>query len=76
MVATIVIFYLLLIRPQKKKEKARLGMISSLKKGDRILTSSGIYGVIDGFKEVDVVIVKISGNTKVEFTKNAIQMKL
>ena len=76
MVVTIGIFYFLLIRPQKKKEKDRLGMISTLKKGDRVLTSSGIYGVVDGFKEGDIVIVKIAGNTKVEFTKNAIQMKV
>ncbi len=76
MVVTIGIFYFLLIRPQKKKEKERLGMISSLKKGDRILTASGMYGVIDSFKEGDIVIVKISSNTKVEFTKTAIQMKV
>lgn len=76
MVVTIGIFYFLLIRPQKKKEKNRLGMISTLKKGDRVLTTSGMYGVVDSFKEGDVVIVKIAGNTKVEFTKNAVQMKV
>jgi preprotein translocase subunit YajC len=76
MVVTIGIFYFLLIRPQKKKEKDRLGMISSLKKGDRVLTASGIYGVVDSFKDGDIVIVKISNNTKVEFSKNAIQMKV
>ncbi len=76
MVVTIGIFYFLLIRPQKKKEKDRLGMISALKKGDRVLTASGMYGVVDSFKEGDIVIVKIANNTKVEFTKNAIQMKV
>ena len=76
MVATIAIFYFLMIRPQKKKEKERVAMISALKKGDRVLTGSGIYGVIDSFKDNDVVIVKISSNTKVEIARNAIQTKV
>jgi preprotein translocase subunit YajC len=76
MVATIAIFYFLLIRPQKKKEKERVGMISALKKGDKVLTAGGMYGVIDSFKEGDIVVVKVSGNTKIEFAKSAIQTKV
>jgi preprotein translocase subunit YajC len=76
MVATLGIFYFLLIRPQKKKEKERVDMISSLQKGDKVMTAGGMYGVIDGFKEGDIVIVKIAGNTKVEFSKSAIQNKV
>jgi preprotein translocase subunit YajC len=76
MVATLGIFYFLLIRPQKKKEKERIDMISSLQKGDKVMTAGGMYGVIDGFKEGDIVIVKIAGNTKVEFSKTAIQNKV
>lgn len=75
MVATIGIFYFLLIRPQKKKEKERTNMIAALQKGDKVITAGGMYGVIDGFKEGDIVIVKIAGNTKVEFSKSAIQSK-
>jgi preprotein translocase subunit YajC len=76
MVATIAIFYFLLIRPQKKKEKERTNMISALQKGDKVMTAGGMYGVIDGFKDSDIVILKISGNTKVEFSKSAIQNKV
>ena len=76
MVATVAIFYFLLIRPQKKKEKERIGMISALKKGDKVMTSGGMYGVIDSFKEGDIVVVKVSGNTKIEFAKSAIQSKV
>lgn len=75
MVATIAIFYFLLIRPQKKREKERTDMISALQKGDKVMTAGGMYGVIDGFKEGDIVILRISGNTKVEFNKTAIQSK-
>lgn len=76
MVLTIGIFYFLLIRPQKKKEKERVSMIAALQKGDRVLTSGGMIGIIDSFKENDIVVLKISGNTKVEFTRNAIQTKI
>jgi preprotein translocase subunit YajC len=76
MVVTIAIFYFLLIRPQKKKEKERMEMISALKKGDKVMTAGGMYGVIDSFKEGDIVVVKVSGNTKIEFAKSAIQTKV
>lgn len=76
MVATIAIFYFLLIRPQKKKEKDRMEMITALKKGDKVITAGGMYGIIDSFKEGDIVVLKISGNTKVEFLKSAIQNKI
>ncbi len=76
MAVTIAIFYFLLIRPQKKKEKERIDMISSLKQGDRVVTAGGMYGVIDSFKEGDIVVVKISSNTKVEFNKSAIQARV
>ncbi len=76
MVLTIGIFYFLMIRPQKKKEKDRIAMVSALKKGDRVLTAGGMYGIVDGFKDADIIIVKIGGNTKVEFTKTAVQAKV
>lgn len=75
MIATIVIFYFLLIRPQKKKEKERIEMINALQKGDKVVTAGGMYGVIDGFKDGDIVVLKVSGNTKIEFSKSAIQNK-
>jgi preprotein translocase subunit YajC len=75
-VLMIVIFYFLLIRPQQKKEKDRKNMISALKKGDRVLTAGGIYGVVDSFNEGDIVIVKIANNTKVEMSKNSVQVKV
>ncbi|MBN1495740.1 MAG: preprotein translocase subunit YajC [Spirochaetes bacterium] len=75
MIATIVIFYFLLIRPQKKKEKERIEMINALQKGDKVVTAGGMYGVIDSFKDGDIVVLKVSGNTKIEFSKSAIQNK-
>ncbi|MDY6933851.1 MAG: preprotein translocase subunit YajC [Spirochaetota bacterium] len=75
-IAMILIFYFLLIRPQQKKEKARKSMISAIKKGDKVLTVGGIYGVVVNEKDDDTVILKIADGTKVEFSKASIQSKV
>jgi len=73
----IVIFYFLLIRPQQKKEKDRKNMINTLQKGDKVVTVGGIYGVVTGVKDgEDIVVLKVSENTKIEFTRSAIQNKV
>ena len=72
----IVIFYFLLIRPQQKKEKDRKKMISDIKEGDRVLTVGGMYGIVSDFKDDNTVVLKVSGNTKIEFAKSSIQSKV
>ncbi len=76
LVAIFAIFYFLLIRPQQKREKERKNMIAAIKKGDKVLTTGGMIGIVDTVREDDVVLLKVSGNTKVEFTKSAIQAKI
>ncbi|MDR1803861.1 MAG: preprotein translocase subunit YajC [Treponema sp.] len=71
LVAIIGIFYFLILRPQNKKQKETQKMLSTLKKGDRVITIGGIHGVIQSVKE-STVIVKIDENTKVEFNRGAI----
>ena len=66
-----VIFYFLLIRPQQKRQKEHQKMLSAITKGDRVVTSGGMYGVVVGIDEQKVVL-KIAENVKVEFTKSAI----
>lgn len=65
------IFYFLLIRPQQKRQKEMQKMINALKKGDKIVTASGLIGEVAGLRD-DVVVVKIADNVKVEMLKNAI----
>lgn len=73
----ILIFYFLLIRPNQKREKERKQMIENLQKGDKVLTSGGIYGVIVNVKsEEGIVVLKIGEGAKVEFAKAAIQTKI
>lgn len=53
-----VIFYFLLIRPQQKKAKEHKEMLDNIKKGDKVVTSGGIYGFVDAI-EGDIVTLKI-----------------
>lgn len=68
-----VIFYFLLIRPQQRKAKEHRQMIENLKKGDKVITSGGIYGVIEAVG-TNTVTLKISENVKVKFGKTYIAM--
>ena len=65
------IFYFLTIKPQKKKQKERQEMISRVEKGDKVITSGGIYGMVTGTKEKTLVI-KVADNVKIEFARSAI----
>ena len=66
-----VIFYFLLIAPMRKRQKALSAMVDSLKKGDRIVTSGGIYGEIAGV-DADTVILKVADNVRIKLAKSAI----
>jgi preprotein translocase subunit YajC len=66
-----VVFYFMLIRPQKKQEKERRDMISNLDKNDEIVTNSGIHGTIVNIKDKSVIL-RIDDNVKIELEKNCI----
>lgn len=65
------ILYLLLIRPQQQQRKKLNEMLKTLKKGDRVLTTGGIFGTVIGVDEARAVL-KIADDVKVEFAKTAI----
>jgi preprotein translocase subunit YajC len=69
--AIALVFYFLVIAPANRQRKKTEQMLSSLKKGDRIVTSGGIYGTIQGV-EADVVYLKIAENVKVKVARSAI----
>lgn len=66
-----VIFYFLLIRPQKAKEKEHQKMLANLNRNDEVVTSSGIHGTIVNVKDKSVIL-RIDDNVKMEIEKNAI----
>ena len=70
-VLVFVIFYLLIIMPQRKKQKKHMEMVENLKPGDRIITTGGIYGSIMGVQK-DLIELKISSNTNIKITKSAV----
>jgi preprotein translocase subunit YajC len=65
------VFYFLVIAPANKQRRQQQEMLGALKKGDRVLTSGGIYGTIQGV-EADVVYLKIAENVKVKVARSAV----
>lgn len=69
----IFIIYFLMIRPQMKQQRKKREMLQRLKKGDRVITTGGLYGTIAGFKNKDsVVILNVDKNVALHVSKSAI----
>ena len=68
----IVFFYFLIVRPQQKREAKRRSLIDSAKKGDRVVTSSGIIGVVHKIVNNDEVSLEIAENVRIRVLKNCI----
>ncbi|EKR64858.1 MULTISPECIES: preprotein translocase subunit YajC [Leptospira] len=72
----LVIMYFLVIRPQRNEEKKRKEMIDGLKKGDEVITSSGIHGKVVEIKDNnEVVVLNIAKDTNVSFTASTVLKK-
>ena len=65
------IFYFLLIRPQQKKAKAHKQLLTALKKGDRVVSSGGLHGVITGISD-DVVTMEVAPKVRVKVSRASI----
>ncbi|MFH0948532.1 MAG: preprotein translocase subunit YajC [Elusimicrobiota bacterium] len=66
-----IVFYFLLIRPQSKKQKEHQKMLEGLKKGDRVVSASGLYGTVHEIQG-NIVKLKISENVNVQMLKSSI----
>jgi preprotein translocase subunit YajC len=71
LIVLMVIFWFLLIRPQQKKQKLHQQMLTKIKSGDRVVTSSGIIGTVVTVKDKSIT-VRTAGDTKLELTKGAV----
>jgi preprotein translocase subunit YajC len=71
LVLIFIIFYFLLIRPQKQKEKEHQLMLADIKANDKIVTLSGIHGTVVNVKE-KTLILRIDDNVKMEIEKNSV----
>ena len=70
-IAIVAIFYFMVIGPANKQRRKTQEMLAALKKGDRVLTTGGIYGTVQGV-ESDIVHLKIAENVKVKVARSAI----
>ena len=68
------IFYFLLIRPQRKKQKEHKQLVEELKRGDKVITAGGIYGVIESTSEESIVI-KVESGTTIRVDRNSVALK-
>jgi len=65
------IFYFLLIRPQQKKAKQHRELLSALRKGDRVVSSGGLHGVVTGLTD-DMVTMEIAPKVRVKVSRGSI----
>lgn len=71
MILIIVVFYFFMIRPQMKKQKEVLAFRNSLAKGDKVVTTGGIYGKIIELKD-NYVLLQVDDNVKIRVDKSAL----
>lgn len=70
--AVAIIMYVLMIRPQQKKQKELAALIASVKTGDKVVTSGGIHGIVSNVKDGATLSLKVADNVKIEVDKSAI----
>jgi preprotein translocase subunit YajC len=71
----LVIFYLLILRPQQKRQREHKTMIESLQKGDRVLTTGGLYATVLNVKD-SVLVASIADGVKVELSRTSVAAKV
>jgi preprotein translocase subunit YajC len=69
----VIVVYLLIFRPQIKKQKTQKAMIDALKKGDKIVTSGGVHGTIVGVKEeAGILVVQVAREVRLEVSRGSV----
>jgi preprotein translocase subunit YajC len=71
----VVVFYMLLIRPQRKRSQERDEMVSALQRGDEVVSIGGVHGVIKRMTE-DTVVLEVDKGVRITFAKSAISRRL
>lgn len=69
-----IVFYFVLIRPQRKEQQAHKKMLEDLNKNDEIVTTGGIHGTIVGVKD-KTFMLRVDDNVKIEINKNVVAIK-
>ena len=74
MLLIIVVFYFFMIRPQMKKAKDHKKFVEDLKKGDKVITTSGIHGKIVDLNET-TFLIEVESGTKIRFEKSSVSLE-
>jgi preprotein translocase subunit YajC len=74
LVVIFALFWFIMIRPQRKRQKEHEAMMHNLQKGDRVITAGGIYGTIESLGENDVVI-KVEGGTTLRVARSSLAVR-
>ena len=74
LVVIFAMFYFVMIRPQRKRQKEHEAMMQELQKGDRIITAGGIYGTIESVSE-DSVVIKVESGSTMRVNKNSVALR-
>jgi preprotein translocase subunit YajC len=74
LVVIFAMFYFVMIRPQRKRQKEQEAMMQGLQKGDRVITAGGIYGTIESVGD-DNVVIKVEGGTTLRVNKASVAIR-
>ena len=73
----ILLMYFLMIHPQRKKQKQHQALLEQLKKGDKVVTTGGMFGTIFAIDDKNSkIVIRINENTKLEFLKSSIAARV
>jgi len=74
MVLIFAVFYFLMIRPQRKRQKEHKQLMDELKRGDKVVTAGGIYGVIESLSE-DSIVIKVESGATMRVSRSSVALK-
>jgi preprotein translocase subunit YajC len=74
LVVIFALFYFVLIRPQRKRQKDHQQMVQELQRGDKVITAGGIHGIIESVSE-DNVVIKVESGTTLRVAKGSVALK-
>ena len=74
LVVIFAMFYFVMIRPQRKRQKEQQAMMEALQKGDRVITAGGIYGTVESVRE-DSVIIKVESGATMRVNKGSVAIR-
>ncbi|OGO06877.1 MAG: preprotein translocase subunit YajC [Chloroflexi bacterium RBG_13_57_8] len=74
LVVIFALFYFVMIRPQRKRQKEQQEMMHNLQKGDKVITAGGIFGTIDSLSE-DSVVIKVEGGGTLRVARGSVAVR-